>query len=345
MKKAMILLLLAVILVNLITLPAYAFEPLPAEVPYAQTAPVVDGTFNADEWQNSWHYLLDAKDPPLIVTASNLADEYYPTYDFYTMWDEENFYFAVVCKGDATLTPKKMESGLDTRDGTIRGDGIQLFMNPTGEYSNTEGKDAATATYAGAAYLWSDFYCEYADNVKPFTWAYSPFDGDVIDAMPAVYDGFVIDSSRNGTTWTIEVKAPWLVINGTAAGGNDQWNMSYPKKSGDKVIYNFNTLDFEGAKGGQVRYGITENGARMDGALDTWKQFTLVDTPAGIAPILELAPEPVIAVESGGSDAVVVQPAPITSPATGDVTALLLVFMIISGTLFVAIRPIKKQRR
>ena len=348
-KKTMLCFLLAALFVSVTTLPAYAFEALTTDVPYAQTAPVIDGVFNADEWQNSWHYLLDAEDPPMIVTASSLADEYYPTYDFYTMWDEENFYFAVVCKGDVTLTPKKMESGMDTRDNTIRGDGIQLLINPTGDYSQTEGKDSADATYGGS-YIWTDFYCEYADNVKPFTWAYSPFDGDIIDAMPAVYDGFVINGSRDGSTWMIEVKAPWLVLNGTAAGGNDQWNMSYPRKAGDKVIYNFNTLDYEGSNGGQVRYGMTEDGPRVDGSTDTWKQFTLVSTPAGIAPAApepEPTPEAAIVVESDDNDSsdATVQSAPAVPPETGD-SALFLIFTIVAGMLFVAItiRSIKKQR-
>ena len=346
MKKAIIVFLFAALLINLAIFPSYAFETLSTEVPYAQMPPVIDGVFNADEWQNAWHYLLDAQDPPMIVTGSSLAEEYYPTYDFYTMWDEENFYFAVVCKGDISLTPKKMESGMDTRDNSIRGDGIQLYMNPTGDYAQTEGKDAADATY-GASYVWTDFYCEYADNVTPFTWAYSPFDGDIIDAMPAVYDGFVIDSSRNGDTWMIEVKAPWLVLNGTASGGNDQWNMTYPRKAGDKVIYNFNTLDYEGENAGQVRYGMTEDGARVDGSTETWKQFTLVSTPAGLAPAPDPEPElePEVEVDSavanGGDEDVHVSP--VAAPITGDASALFAILAIITGILIAAIRSAKKQ--
>ena len=103
MKKTLVFLTLAVALIGFAVLPSYAFAPLPGDIPYAQTPPVIDGKFDAAEWQNAWHYQIDAKDPPFITTASSLADEYYPTYDFYTMWDEENFYFAVVCKGDITL--------------------------------------------------------------------------------------------------------------------------------------------------------------------------------------------------------------------------------------------------
>lgn len=349
MKKTAIYLLLAVLLVNLTVLPIYAYDPLPPEVPYAQTPPAADGIFNADEWQNAWHYHLDAADPPFITTGSSLADEYYPTYDFYTMWDEENFYFAAVCKGDITLTPKKMESGMDTRDNTIRGDGIQLFINPSGDYSQTEGKDAGSSTY-GAANIWTDFYCEYADNVKPFTWAYDPFDGDVIDAMPAVYDGFVIGGSRNGDTWTIEVTAPWLVLNGTAAGGHDQWNMSYPRKAGDKVIYNFNTLDYEGENGGQVRYGITEDGARADGSLDNWKQFTLVDTPAGIAPAPAAAPEdppePADVAPPAEAAPAPAAPAPVSpAPATGDIRLIFALVFALCAVSAVAASLKKAKNR
>lgn len=347
MKKIIIFFLFAALVVNLTVLPAYAYEALPPDVPYAQTPPVIDGSFNSDEWQNAWHYLLDAQDPPFITTASSLAEEYYPTYDFYTMWDEENFYFAVVCKGDITLTPKKMESGMDTKDNSIRGDGIQLFINPTGDYSQVAGKDAATSTY-GAASIWTDFYCEYADNVTPFTWAYDPFDGDIIDEMPSVYNGFVINGSRNGDTWTIEVKAPWLVLNGTAAGGNDQWDMSYPKKAGDKVIYNFNTLDYEGENGGQVRYGITEEGARVDSSLENWKQFTLVSAAAGIAPTAEIIAEET---EAADSDSGTVQTessanAPVVnSPGTADNYNLLFSFMTVSLILMASVIKKLKIRR
>jgi|GEM_PF-2100025 len=346
MKKAAIYLLAAALLAGVTVLPLNAYDPLPLEVPYAQTPPVIDGIFNADEWQNAWHYLLDAADPPFITTGSSLADEYYPTYDFYTMWDEENFYFAVVCKGDITLTPKKMESGLDTRDNTIRGDGIQLFINPSGDYSQTEGKDSDSSTY-GAANIWTDFYCEYADNVKPFTWAYDPFDGDANDEMPAVYDGFVIGGSRNGDTWTIEVTAPWLVLNGTAAGGHDQWNMPYPRKAGDKVIYNFNTLDYEGDNGGQVRYGMTEDGARVDRSLDNWKQFTLVDTLAGIAPApVVVEEEPPQAADS--APPAEAAPAPETpaptpaAPTTGDTWLILALVAICAVSALAA--AFKKEK-
>jgi hypothetical protein len=336
MKKAAIYLLFAALLVNLAIFPSYAYDPLPTDVPYAQTPPVIDGNFNADEWQGAWHFHLDAQDPPFITTASSLADDYYPTYDFYTMWDEENFYFAVVCKGDITPTPKKMESGMDTRDNSIRGDGIQLFINPSGDYGETAGKDADSSTY-GAACIWTDFYCEYADGVKPFTWAYDPFDGDSIDAMPAVYDGFVIGGARNGDTWTIEVMAPWLVLNGTAAGGHDQWNMSYPRKAGDKVIYNFNTLDYEGDNGGQVRYGITEGGARTDGNLDNWQQFTLVSALAGIAPAPEAVEEPEAApTEAPAAPAPApAEPAPApVAPVTGDGAAVFALVILACAAAF-----------
>lgn len=346
MKRATICFLLAALFVSLAAMPSYAFDALPMDVPYAQTPPAIDGAFNADEWQNAWHYHLDAKDPPFITTASSLADEYYPTYDFYTMWDEENFYFAVVCKGDKTLTPKKMESGMDTRDNSIRGDGVQLFINPSGDYAQIAGKDDATSTY-GASYFWGDFYCEYADNVTPFTWAYNPSDGDVIDKMPAVYGGFVINGSRNGETWTIEVKAPWLVLNGTAAGGNDQWNMSYPKKAGDKIIFNFNTLDYEGANGGQVRYGITEGGARLDHSMDNYKQFTLVSAPAGIAPtapVEETTEAPPTEAPAAQAAPAPAAPAPQAAPAptTGDSWAII-AFVATAALAFAALRKAKAK--
>lgn len=319
MKKITVI-LVSVLLISLFGIPASALGEF--EISKAQTEPVIDGVYNADEWANAWHFLLDAANPPHIQTANSIADEYYPTWDFYTMWDEENFYIAAVCKGDMTPTPKKMESGMDTRDNSIRGDGIQLFINPSGDYARTEGKDTATATYGGS-YIWTDFYCEYADGVTPFTWSYEPFDGDILDAMPEVMKGYIIDGTRNGDTYTIEVKVPWKVLNGTAAGGSDQWEMTFPRKAGDTVIYDFNTMDYDGT-GSQCRYGMTKDGARQDSSLDPWNQFTLVSVPAGKVPAAETAGETAAAAVT-------------ESPKTGDaaisvlfaVTALAAVFIVI----------------
>jgi hypothetical protein len=137
------------------------------------------------------------------------------------------------------------------------------------------------------------------------------------------------------------------VLNGTAAGGSDQWNMTYPRKAGDKVIYNFNTLDYEGANGGQVRYGITEDGARADSSLDNWKQFTLVSAPAGIAP----APEPEPAADgpaAGGGSEAPQQPVVIADPVapkTGDpLTPLVFALVICAVCSFMAVKRASIKR-
>lgn len=225
---------------------------------------------------------------------------------------------------------------MDTRDNSIRGDGFQLFMNPSGDYSQTEGKDSATCTYGGS-YIWTDFYCEYADNVTPFTWAYAPFDGDINDSMPDVMKGYIIDGTRNGDTYTIEVKVPWKVLNGTAAGGSDQWNMTFPRKAGDKVIYDFNTMDYDGT-GQQCRYGMTEGGARQNSSLDQWSQFTLVSDLAGKAPVVETeAPEVAGEPADGGTAPVIT-----TSPKTADPAAIL--FAISALAIAVAAASKNKKR-
>ncbi|MHB1153736.1 MAG: NPXTG-anchored protein [Eubacteriales bacterium] len=331
MKKITVLLVLAM-LISLMSFSASAAGEL--EIPMAQTAPVIDGVFDAEEWANAWHFLLDGANPPHITTANSIVDEYYPTWDFYTMWDADNFYLAVVCKGDITLTPKKMESGMDTRDGTIRGDGFQLFMNPSGDYAQTEGKDADIASYGGS-YIWTDFYCEYADGVTPFTWSYAPFDGDVDDAMPDFYKGYIIDGTRNGDTYTIEIMAPWTVLNGTADGGSDQWKMTIPRKAGDKVIYDFNTLDYDGT-GSQCRYGMTENGARQDSSLDQWKQFTLVSEVAGKAPVVETEAPIVDEAPADGTPVVT------ESPATGDAISILFAAAALAAVIAIASKSKKK---
>lgn len=331
MKKITVFLVLAMLL-SMMSFSASAAGEL--DVPMAQTAPTIDGVFDAEEWANAWHFLLDGKNPPHVQTATTIADEYYPTWDFYTMWDPDNFYIACVCKGDMTPTPKKMESYMDTRDNSIRGDGFQLFINPSGDYAQTEGKDSAVSTYGGAC-IWTDFYCEYADGVTPFSWAYDPFDGDAEDTMPASFTQFVIDGTRNGDTYTIEIKLPWTALNGTRAGGTDQWSMTFPRKAGDKVIYDFNTLDFDGT-GSQCRYGMTENGARVNSALDQWKQFTLVDAVAGKAPVVETEAPAVAEAPADGAAPVVTE-----SPATGDAISV----MFAAAALAVVIAAASKNKK
>jgi hypothetical protein len=172
----------------------------------------------------------------------------------------------------------------------------------------------------------------------PFSWAYSPFDGDAEDSMPASFKQFVIDGTRNGDTYTIEVKLPWTALNGTRAGGTDQWAMTFPRKAGDKVIYNFNTLDFDGT-GAQCRYNMTEDGARIDASCDPWKQFTLVSALAGKAPVVETE-APVVVVEApadGGAAPVVT-----TSPKTGDAVSIL--FAVSALVAVIAVSTKNKKR-
>lgn len=319
--KKLTFVMLAALTLSLFALPGSALGAF--DIPMAQTAPAIDGVYDAAEWAGAWHVLLDAKNPQFTQTANSISETYYPTWDFYVMWDPDNFYFAVVCKGDMTPTPKKMESGMDTRDNTIRGDGIQLFINPSGDYSQNSGKDAADATY-GAAFIWTDFYCEYADGVTPFTWAYDPFDGDKIDAMPDCMKQYVIGASRSGDSYVIECMAPWKALNGTAAGGSDQWKMTFPRKTGDKVVFDFHTLDFDGT-GNQCRYGITPDGtapAAGSGSLDQFSQFTLVGDLAGKAPVVETS-----AAETASASGTVTT----SSPATGDAAILSASFLALTA--------------
>jgi hypothetical protein len=141
--------------------------------------------------------------------------------------------------------------------------------------------------------------------------------------MPDVMKGYVIGGTRNGDTYTIEVKAPWKILNGTAAGGSDQWVMTFPRKAGDKVIYDFNTMDYDGT-GAQCRYGMTANGSRVNSSLDPWKQFTLVSTPAGKAPVVETIPE------AAGIAAVT------ENPKTGDAVITVLFTMTVFAAVFTA---------
>lgn len=307
--KKLFFLLLTTLLCIFMAFPSMALGAY--DIPLAQTAPTIDGKYDADEWAGAWHVLLDGANPQYIQTANSITDEYYPKWDFYVMWDPDNFYFAVVCKGDETPTPKKMESGMDTRDNTIRGDGIQMFINPSGDYKQNSGKDAGTATY-GAACVWTDFYCEYADGVTPFSWAYDPYDGDKIDAMPDCIKQYVIGGSRNGDSYVIECMAPWKAINGTTSGGDDQWVMTFPRKAGDKVIFDFHTLDYDGT-GNQCRYGITPDGAAGQTTLDMFSQFTLVSDLAGKAPVVETAAPETAAAAATDTSA--------QSPVTFDTTA------------------------
>ncbi|MDD4607493.1 MAG: hypothetical protein PHS07_04190 [Patescibacteria group bacterium] len=283
MKKAYAMIVLAAFLAGLLSIGASAVPAIGLEIPKAQSEPACDGSFDAAEWANAWHVEMNTSDPGYVRTAGGLETAYVMDFDFYMMWDPENLYIAVLCDGDKTPTPKKMESGMDTRDNTIRGDGFQLLINPTG-IQDKLGVDTDT-TY-GSGFLWTDFYCEYAQGVNPFTWAYAPYDGDSIDAMPAGALGYTIGSKRDGTKWVIEIKAPWKVLNADCSGGYNEWDLKIPRVTGDKISFEFNTLDFDGT-GQQARFGMTPDGNWTEYNCNTFKVYTLVDSPAGIAPVAD----------------------------------------------------------
>ena len=302
-----------------------AIEPAPfsLEIPKAVTAPVIDGKVDVNgEWKDAWHGVLDS-DNPGGVRLDTLEPTYHTIYDYYMMWDETNLYVACVCTGDKTGTPV-MNTGLDTRDNDIRGDGFQLFINPGVE----RGKD-------DIQYFWSDFYCEYAPGVTPFWWEYTVYDGDNNDEMANELN-ITIAAERNGENWAIEVCIPWEDLLYTIDGTKDQFDFEVPMTAGKDIKIEFASMDFTGDGDNCRRLELSsyDDGEDMF-TVENFHTFKTTANPAGLAPVSE---EPEV---EENADAGEPAPAPSdnasTSPKTSDPTIffIMIISTIISGGVII----------
>jgi len=249
--------------------------PFSLDIPKAITPPTLDGNVDVNgEWKNAWHAVLDS-DKPGGVRIDTLDSPYRTTYDFYMMWDETNLYVACVAKGDKTVAPI-MNTGLDTRDNNIRGDGFQLFINPGVE----RGKD-------DKQYFWSDFYCEYAAGVTPFWWEYSVYDGDNNDEMANKLN-ISIAPKRNGDTWTIEICIPWEDLLYSMEGTKDQFAFKVPMTAGKDIKIEFASMDFTGDADVCRRLHLTpyDDGEDMF-TVENFYTFKTSTASAGVEPIVE----------------------------------------------------------
>ena len=259
-----------------------AVEPAPfsLDIPTAQSAPTIDGNVDtASEWKDAWRATLDSNSPG-GVRLDTLEPTYHTTYDYYMMWDETNLYVACVCTGDQTIAPV-MNSGLDTRDNDIRGDGFQLFINPSLE----RGKD-------DLQYFWSDFYCEYAPGVTPFWWEYTVYDGDNYDEMANALN-IQIATLRNGANWSIEVCIPWDDLLYSMDGAKDQFDFPVPMVAGREMKIEFASMDFTGDADNCRRLELSpyDDGEDMF-TVENFYTFKTTAALAGAAPVVEeVAPE------------------------------------------------------
>lgn len=340
MKKAKSLIFLCALLVCAAsvfpTSVSAAVEPAPfsLEIPKAVNPPVLDGNVDASgEWKDAWHGVLDS-DKPGGVRADTLSPKYHATYDYYMMWDEINLYIACVCKGDKTTAPA-MRSGLDTQDNNVRGDGFQVFLNPTTE----PGKN-------GKSFFHMEFYCEYAAGVKPFWWEYQIYDGDNETAMANELN-ITIAPKRSGENWTIEVCLPWDDIATSYEGAKDQWNnfKGAPAAAGLNMRLDFASMDFTGDADNCRRQELSvqeDGGFYAD--INMFYTFKTVSAPAGTIPE---APEIEVAAFEAPAPAAAAAVPVVSVPQTGDNMSIMfsIIVVICAAGVFAGVKKSAERRR
>lgn len=122
---------------------------------YANTKPTLDGNISADEWFGEWVYSDNEENASSLGTnVWGGPNDISQKAKF--MWDEENFYAAIVVK-DNVFSQEYVGSN------AWQGDGIQFGfedINPLGQYENTNFTELGVSSYKGniQGWRWSVLY-------------------------------------------------------------------------------------------------------------------------------------------------------------------------------------------
>lgn len=244
MKKLLVFAMTAVLLLSLFTVNVSAAE---LSIPKALTAPVIDGTINADEWANA--LTIDMNQDSLNWVASVNPSSGNST--FYFMWDSDYVYFAADVK-DTTASDIVPAFGAALNSG----DGTQWAIY---------GMDSTEGTDAGEQMLFISIHPK-TDSGDPDVYEHFNLMSQVSDAK--------IASAVNDSAYTLECAMPFSTfaaaydngfINEIKGVAGQQWKM-------DLVI-----MDADGSD-----QSLGTNAAWFDPS--TSNVYTLSDTGAGIDP-------------------------------------------------------------
>ncbi|MCL2517832.1 MAG: hypothetical protein FWF15_04645 [Oscillospiraceae bacterium] len=312
MKKIMVFLLLAAILVTL-SLPAYAVTyPVrsseKADALYFETQPVFDGVINELEWGLPTVHVIDDGSVPssfsmrvgdtgLLADPSATPDHYF---DLWLRWDEKYFYVAL-----RTNDSKPYHSYADgSKSGDFwNGDVCQFVVDPNGNWE-MQGKEKHAGWGEGYAF---HLYAMGNDG-KPYAFAYTYTD----------YSEILLGISNDGAFTSYEIGLPWHIIHTDTA----QFKTGKVVGFAMSLLFSNDASDYYGwmTWGDETCYNQLNESRVGSNAI------TLSSAPAVVIP--EVIEEEVV------EEAVVIPPTTgnITVPQTSD-NIVILVMIIALATL------------
>lgn len=246
MKKALSLVLFAVMLVSIFAMSATA-APVNYSVPKATTAPTIDGTISADEWKDAVVLEMKKGDTNLFLGTGTL--DTFGGAKFSYMWGDAGIYFLAEV-ADTTAAASAPASGTGSYN---NGDGIQFNI-----YTSTE---LAGATVGDT--LFFSYNPKTADGVaevgEHFVYGDGGTGGNVPEAKIAVV--------YNGTAYTMEGLIPKEAFA----------KLNAPITLGSGSVIHMNSVVMEMDDAGNQSLIIDNEW--FNGALAS--VYTLVDTAAG----------------------------------------------------------------
>jgi Pyruvate/2-oxoglutarate dehydrogenase complex, dehydrogenase (E1) component, eukaryotic type, alpha subunit len=278
MKKQLSIILASLIAALSFTVCVSAKESY--SIPTAATAPTIDGTIGADEWNGALK--VDASSAKLgwIVAAADdmkIGDGSYVAF----MWDANNLYCAANIL-DATYGTQPASGGA-----LNSGDGVQLCF-----YSS----DTATNGDGTSNMFW-DFLPRTGDGDASTAETYEHFNFAATTDLPIKS---VVNANGN---YTMEWAIPWTSF---ATANSNGYSTLYTGTAGTAILIEIAIMDHDGTA---QALGYTTDEWCVPASNDV---YTLTADQAGIVPVAETA-APVAEAPAESTDTAVVTAAPATA--------------------------------
>ena len=180
----------------------------PVNVPYADEAPKIDGTF---EGEAAWKKALK-----LTRFVNTMSGQPVPIVtDAYIMWDAEHLYVAVKAKDDALKSPYTEHD-----DELWKADAFEIFLDPKGDK-----RDYYELQVNPQGVIFDSYLPKYRKNQNDWS-------SNMV--VKTVMDGTLNDDSDTDVGWTAELAIPFASL--TEGGG-------VPPKNGERWKINFFRVD------------------------------------------------------------------------------------------------------
>lgn len=292
MKKIPAIVIFAALLISALAVSVNAAPPKEYPILRAATAPVIDGSVNADEWQGAKVSYVDSASELQWGDSGNSIKA-----DFYVMWDEAGIYFAAAAKDD----PSGFVKLADGEENTKLGDGVQFLIDPSYTVIDDEIVQNAHNGYIFDIYPQTPYYEH---------WIYPPEEGGLYDVRAGksiVTKGWV---GGDGKSWSVEAFLPWADLQ----KGGEFPMPKFTVAEGMKMSLGFIVMEMGDGQSGFCTFDGWET-AKWDTGILSMSTAGIVPPEPEPEPEPEPATEPAAAAPEAAGEA----PAPeVSAPRVGD---------------------------